>query len=80
MVIIIVTQNKNYVNCGNANEMNHVTIAVNHNLSNCKIQLLQLTLSEENQKAYKPRPQCNMGSFKSVFITSVKVCDGQLVI
>ena len=37
------------------------------------IQLFQLTLSEENQKAYKPRPQGNMGSFKSVFITAVQV-------
>ena len=40
------------------------------------IQLFQLTLSEENQKAYKPRPQGNMGSFKTVFINAVQVCDG----
>ena len=39
------------------------------------IQLFQLTLSEENQKAFKPRPQGNRGSLKSVFITAVKVCD-----
>ena len=44
------------------------------------IQPFQLTLSEENQKAYKPRPQGNMGSLQSVFITAVKVCDRKLVI
>ena len=45
---------------------------------NSDIQLFQLTLSEENQKAYRSRPQGNIGSSK-LFITAVKVCDGQLV-
>ena len=31
------------------------------------IQLFQKTLSEEKQKVFKPRPQGNVGCFKSVF-------------
>ena len=31
------------------------------------IQLFQKTLSEEKQKVLKPRPQGNVGCFKSVF-------------
>ena len=46
----------------------------------CLIQLFQLMLSEENQKAHKTIPQGNMGSLKSVFITAVKVCGRKLVI
>ena len=46
---------------------------------NSDIQLYQLTLSDENQKAYRPRPQGSIGSSK-LFITAVKVCDGKLVI
>ena len=48
-------------------------------ISKGHIQLFQLRLSKENQKAYKPRPQGNMGNFNFVFITAVKVCDGKLV-
>ena len=36
------------------------------------IQLFQKTLSKEKQTSHKPRPQGNMGSFKSVFIAAVK--------
>ena len=35
------------------------------------IQLFQKTLSKEKQSSHKPRPQCSMGSFKSVLIAAV---------